>query len=687
MALLPAVVPDIPEARAEVVPARLARKVAPLFGIRWEQSPYGLTWVCDYTQLTLSEIARGAPGPLRAEAARWEKEVPAGQWRAVGRSVITHRRPGAAKPEPLPNEIANATLNRFGPDTKAAVILTAANKLLEPVTEAINDALAFLAETSVGDLSLRLGAWASLVLEVFRSQPALFAAAVQAREIQRAASLRWFPFWDLPKSGQWTMARCEIGASEPSESTRGSLAGPGALDVVDSTLRAVRLPVPARDRGPVVDDLVRRWLRHLMALGTFEGDGYLWPTERTPGHRVVEAFAPHDPTLQDYLNEAVQLIYAYADDDVQPPRAACYPAIPPPEAIAGFGELSRRAIVLALGTMVRTTFNSGDLDPGDQREVVATFDQLATLAWESLGEDDPALAVTLCRVADMRLEALRQDEANDRQLGGAVADLLAQLDRSEDLVERGVLNQSDAAELIRSANVEIAILLRRHTARPIPGLPPADALTARLYRSWDAFLRLMEIDLEGLSEQPEAVRRLVGYQLHNYASFLAGRGRTEADLSRALELFEEFVVPARNAFYHRTGNFGPLLYSYQNATRATTELARRSRAHGRLQEARRYAMRGRAWIWQALNHRDTQDKLDRASDEACRFALLAAPALLTAVELAATDSAAGDLAECERLLAIARTFADRIAKAGGRYARADEITDIERRLGACRGAS
>ena len=50
---------------------RLARKVAPLFGVPSEQNPFRpLTWVCDFTGITVSEIARGAPLPTRADAAR-----------------------------------------------------------------------------------------------------------------------------------------------------------------------------------------------------------------------------------------------------------------------------------------------------------------------------------------------------------------------------------------------------------------------------------------------------------------------------------------------------------------------------------------------------------------------------------------------------------------------------------------
>lgn len=727
MTLLPAAVPETPRARVEIVPARLAGKVAPLFGVCSVSSPYGLTWVCDYSKLTLSEIARGAPGPTRAEAARWGGQVRPGGWRVVDRAVVTHRRPGAAKPEPLREEIANATLNRFGPDTKAAVILTAANTLLEPVTRAIVDALAFLAEAQPPTVPVRLvvASWAALVLEAFRSQPALFAAALQARAIQRAALLRW----RLPASGRWPLARSELSEAETDAWIPGSAVSPTDFHVVDSTLVRVRLPRTGHRRtdpadvrrARLTDALARQWVTRLMALGTPEGDGYLWLTERAPGALVVEAFTPYDLTLDNYLTDVDVDINVHLDPhigtglgendaavhqaragrgvggwpdhpDERPhvphgPAATALPYVPDPAEVAELDILTRRAIVIALGTMTWLTFNQGDPDPDLLGAIHGTLDRLACLARACLPVNDPVRAVTLCRIATVRLEALRQDEANDDKLGAAVAGLTAQLDRCVELAGQGVLNRGDAAELIRSANVDLAILLRRHTASPVPGLPPAGELTEQLARSWQTFLNLMEIDLDRLPEKSEVVRHLVGFHLQNYATFLCGRGRTETEVRRGFDLFEQFVIPAREAFHRRTGNVVPLLNSYQNVTRATSRLAGFAASRGDLASARRYAERGRDWIQQTRRHPETVRKLERATDAACRFVLLAAPALLTAVELGTTDSVAEELAECEQLLTIAQAFADGIAKTGGRYARADEIVQIERRLRTCQAAA
>ncbi len=89
MPLLPAVVPEIPESRAEVAAARLARKIAPLFGVPWTDGPFGgRTWVCDYAKITLSEIARGAPLPTREQATHIDRPVE-GAWTVVDRIGVT----------------------------------------------------------------------------------------------------------------------------------------------------------------------------------------------------------------------------------------------------------------------------------------------------------------------------------------------------------------------------------------------------------------------------------------------------------------------------------------------------------------------------------------------------------------------------------------------------------------------
>jgi hypothetical protein len=176
---LPAVVPEGEFPRSEVVAVRLARTIAPLFGVSWPAGPFGRTWVCDYAALTLAELARGAPLPTKPERAPLTRTEPAGAgepatgWGWSGRAVWTA--PGGTAPAVL----ANATVNRFGPNTKAAVVLTAANRLLAEATAAIETVCGELNDSPAGP-QMRLAIWAGLVLEVFRGQPALVVASIQA---------------------------------------------------------------------------------------------------------------------------------------------------------------------------------------------------------------------------------------------------------------------------------------------------------------------------------------------------------------------------------------------------------------------------------------------------------------------------------------------------------------------------
>lgn len=119
-----------------------------------------------------SASAAGREGD--APSSRYTRPAP-GSWRDAR----------CGRRAPTPGAITHATLNRYGPDTKAAVVLTGANRQLREVTTAIASVCRSLADQDAAP-EIRLAVWAGLVLEGFRGQQALVAAAVQAWEIQRA---------------------------------------------------------------------------------------------------------------------------------------------------------------------------------------------------------------------------------------------------------------------------------------------------------------------------------------------------------------------------------------------------------------------------------------------------------------------------------------------------------------------
>lgn len=131
-----------------------------------------------------------------------------------------------------------------------------------------------------------------------------------------------------------------------------------------------------------------------------------------------------------------------------------------------------------------------------------------------------------------------------------------------------------------------------------------------------------------------------------------------------------------------TGWFQPLRQSLQTATRATTRLATLHAARGDVDRARRWAELGRAWAHAALDHDHTRTLLASRGEAAAHLALLVAPALLTAIDLAvAPNDTHQDLAIARDLLAVAQEFADTVTRQRPHeYARADEITAIAHRI-------
>ncbi|MGH4021474.1 MAG: hypothetical protein ACRDT0_20035 [Pseudonocardiaceae bacterium] len=659
MGLLPAEVPEMPETRSEIVPARLARKLAPLFGVPWEHGPFGSqTWVCDYNKITLSEIARGAPLPSRGQATEARAALP-GAWAIVDRIAVTGT--GGS----LPNEIPNATLNRFGPDTKAAVVLTAANRLLAPVACAVESAMGLLvaADGSALPARLRLAAWAALLLEAFRTQPALLAAAIRARTIQRELLVEWYlplasSIADLP------LTRCEVGGPH---AVAGGGAGsrPRDLELADRTVRSLGVTAP--------DEVVDRLLREIIAVGTRQSSSHLWLSERAPGQLVVEALVPPTELVDRYVAQLTHLL------DDGPAGREVLPRIPRAAELGTMPLLGRRAVLIALITVLRQVQFDAEQRERTRAAIVPLFAEVAALATESLGPDDPLTALGRCRLADMTVHTLRHDRRHD--LSGPVEELMAHVERCIEFVDAGVLDRGAAAEAISSANVEINIVRRTNATHPESKLPTPLELDAWLRGTWRAFDRALEIDRRRPGDDTQDSRLAIGHHLHNYASYLTTHPDSESDLLTAVELFESTVIPARELYWKRTHSFLPLRQSLQIASRATTMLSRRAADTGRSADARRWAAQGHAWIRRALDDPETAELLSRSSEPAAHFCLLAVPALLAAIETQVPGTGPADVDRAGQLLAVAEGWARRVT--GGdeaSYSHYDRLLDLRHRL-------
>lgn len=192
--------------RKNVVANRLAKNIGPLLGVPDPTGPFGeMSWLCNFTQLSLGEIARGASEPTREELQDLGAcTTHTADWYIVGRGAYGK----------MPNHIASATMNQFAPDTKAGAMLTGINRLLEPQALTLTEALATDRFASLSPQE-KVQACGNMIFRAYAPQPLLFEAGIYARNIQQALRpLRW-PVADQLKDTPF--ARCEIPAIQPDE--------------------------------------------------------------------------------------------------------------------------------------------------------------------------------------------------------------------------------------------------------------------------------------------------------------------------------------------------------------------------------------------------------------------------------------------------------------------------------------
>ncbi len=163
---------------------RIARKVAALGGIAGpadstDDAGRGRAWLSDYRMLTTTELSIGGPVRQSSDA---DDRCDGGVFDRDGRRF--RHVDGDVDFMPIPN----VTLRDYGPDTKAALVLTGVNKVLERVAEAVTDALADI-RTQVDAPILLVAVGQCLLQEVFAAQPILLLHGIQASLIQRALML------------------------------------------------------------------------------------------------------------------------------------------------------------------------------------------------------------------------------------------------------------------------------------------------------------------------------------------------------------------------------------------------------------------------------------------------------------------------------------------------------------------
>jgi hypothetical protein len=477
-----------------------------------------------------------------------------------------------------PNAVATATLNRYGPDTKAAIVLTGVNRLLREATEAVAAVSRHLADCDV-DPQLRLAVWAGLVLEVYRGQPALVVAALQARAVQRSLTSQWGAHVVTDAvAGSEGGARSELPVSS---ANAGLSMGPDAastntgqddplrpvrLDLVDATLPLLRLQVTsagAEQSGasPIVDmpsdqleDIADAWCRRLLQCGR-PGRGLVWLTE-DEGHRQVHVYlrvgAVVAPFVAEVLGGAVS------------PRLADPPPLPDAVALAAAPVYHRRAHLLA--THVAANF----LRYRD--ELLQTFPTVrertrnrvadaTRLGTEVLGPHDPA--TLLVRGYQVYLDLWDRFRRAVPQTAGLDDDLDRVQAFQVDLLAAASSGEIDPGAVTYLLELGSVALARARSFVAVPS-----AVDRLLSRSWGTCLAARGLVANDVVADPQQVHPSQVFHLHHFAEYIAVRGRP-VDLRRALAL-QERVCSVRDDVARRE----PVGYPAKHAAARTAhELA------------------------------------------------------------------------------------------------------------------
>lgn len=568
----------------------LARNVAVLFGVDVRANPTGLTWVSDFNRLTIGEIARGAPNPAREDA--FAEIAETGTY-LVGRAIVTgpHKSaPGTTSSEIRPvqrvhdrvviDEIPRATIQRYGPETKAALVLSGAQTLFSSLEPIVEDVLNVLGTSEDGlplADSMRVVLWAELVAEVYRCQPALFVAALQARGIQQAALTDWrpdtsrvpdrssrteFPSTRRPVTGdplEFSLIGSGAAAHTPSDR-------PDSLGVLDRIMTQCVRPDPLSGgdeaetgKGSshlLIRDLVNRWCTYL----TQSADqGAAWVREDHVGRRrSVEVYRASLQPLATYAAEVLAQMPYITPLEAQRPsspkwdrfdpnesthRARLRPRIPSYVELARLQPRSQRAVLQAASALLRVI---RWLVPRkeSQDETLRDIRSLTLLADRLFGPDDPQTVSLRLLWKRLTLDAVLAsgDVEEQKSLTDTVVHSLQKLSSGTAQVDPGQWLDLFVSTAVSLNASRISWQQQGQTAL-------AADLQEQLLSFWESGLDLLGLparidpqvdDIETIRERAVSVAGVV----HNYVGFLM-RFADPALQRRGIDYALQVVLPVR----------------------------------------------------------------------------------------------------------------------------------------------
>jgi hypothetical protein len=559
-----------------VTKSRLTHRIAALFGVDLGETP--ATWATRYTELTIAEIARGGLFPSRAwhQASHqaWRQAhhanvplgesplLPQGTWFLGGRGLL--RGTGSdgvlladvTEVRGSVNVMSPATMSRFGPDSKAALVLAGANEAFESLVPVFAEIIALMRATQPG-LGKRttLSLWALMVLECYRSQPLLFAAAVTARAIQRALTTAWGPVAGLE------LPAARAGFHSHTSRDDGSDFDQRELNIMDETLRATGLVFRSGGEGAgeafLRDEVIWGWAQHLLES---HDSGYVWLTEPAAERRSADVLLAH-ADLVTALGTDTWGRFGQDPSDIAWENLV--PLVPGLHAAAGLSPQGQLALVWALTEklgMLRLNPPAGDR-AAFYALVLDRQRELAHLSAALLGPVHPVTYLaTLYSLAAQHYDTRHIDPAQAQEAGIGASQAMARL---AELCQAGQVTGSFFATAMLVGDSVI-----RRTAQDAAergDVELADRLRDDAGWYWGQFFAVLQIDLDAeLAAQPDSPKlRALAPHLHEYAgSFLVSSGDYTL-VHRGLELLDRFIIPARFELIRGRGTDRRIRTSFQ----------------------------------------------------------------------------------------------------------------------------
>lgn len=634
MPIFPLELPPATSERGKTT-VNLARLIGPLFGVVSDHSPRDMTWVCDYEAITLKELGRGAPLPLIKGKDKQQLELGA----RVGRAI-------AGNKGHLEGEVTAATINNYGPDTKAAIVLTAANKLYDPIVADIVRCLEVFDEANSGIRpAVMLAAWANATLLGFRSAPLLCVSAIKARTSQRVA----FAQWDVSAlNSDVEPARCELGHSNVLNKTDYADVefAPRNFNLIDETVKKLQGILEVQSPQDL-EYLASSWGRVLLRLGTTSDDGdpaLFWVSEVVKKHRTVEVYKSPIAVVEALVREQQLLprITKIEESQRDGIPADLVIHIPTDERMRELSQRQQRIFIDTVRNVLRWLRDSLDVPETVKDRTRQSLDELRLLAEELLPADD---------YLRMRAVATDAQAKVDEDSAEHVSTLIEVLDLiQKEIISRRIADIGDGMNALETGAVVLRRYLLKAQSQGAERGISDEELEQKVRQYRETLYRILSDEI-GLPRGASSA----GFYLHNYTAHLS-RSDDEFELRMAFDLMTDRVIPSRRLFV--TGfRAKELRLPLQSAARCGARLAAIELDSGHQQSAHQLIQQSMDLAREAVSLGDHDGLLTLESGDvvkmtSVRLAHALIPTFTLAVETRSVDFTDHDMNYVEKLFGV-----------------------------------